>query len=127
MPDSPAEKGRKLFEKEEAEEQKIVKRFDPRMLVKDSSKVHKILDKVEGEILYYPLLFEDMEEIRNAPSDEERTRVILFKLLSRAYPGLTLEDIRNFPLMKATHLLEIIGKAEGFYGENGLFFQETKK
>ncbi len=127
MPESPAEKGRKLFEKEEAEEQKIVKRFDPRMLVKDSGRVHKIVDKVEGEILYYPLLFEDMEEIRNALSDEERTRVILFKLLSRAYSGLTLEDVRKFPLMKATHLLEIIGKAEGFYGESGLFFQQTNK
>jgi hypothetical protein len=95
--------------------------------VKDSGKVHKIVDKVEGEILYFPLLFEDMEEIRNAPSDEERTRVILFKLLSRAYPDLTLGDVRKFPLMKATHLLELIGRTEGFYGENSLFFQQTNK
>jgi len=124
---SPADVGRELFEKEEATEREAAKKFDPRALIKQSTTLHRIVDKQEGEILYYPVQLEDLDDISHATTDTERTQILLFKLLGKAYPGLTLESIKKMPVMKAAYILEVIGKVEGFYGESSGFFRTAKK
>ena len=124
---SPADVGRELFEKEEAAEREIAKKFDPLVIVKEATKLHRIVDKQEGEILYYPVCLEDLDDISHATTETERTQILLFKLLGKAYPKLKLEDIKKMPVMKAAYILEAIGKVEGFYGDNTVFFQRSKK
>ena len=114
MSKSPAEKGKELFEKEEEQERKAGKKFNPKLLAAETNKIHKVIDKEEGEILYYPLRVEDLDEIDKGTSNQERSRLILFKSLSRAYPDLTYEEVKKWPLVKATRILQLIAKAEGF-------------
>jgi hypothetical protein len=114
MSKSPAEKGKELFEKEDAADQVAGKKFNPKLLVEETSKRRKVVDKEEGEVFYYPLRLEDIDDIDKAQSNQDRSRMILFKMLNRAYPDLTLEDVKKFPLVKASRLLELIAKAEGF-------------
>lgn len=112
---SPAEVGRELFEKEDAAKREVAKKFDPKKLVEESGKMKTVYDEEYGEIKYYTLRMDDSEEISKVQSDEERTRLILHKFLAKAYPGLTLEDVKAFPLMKATRILRSIYEAEGFF------------
>ena len=112
---SPAEVGRELFEKEDAAKREIAKKFDPKRLVQESGKMKSVFDEEEGEIKYYTLRMDDSEEISKVQSDDERSRLILFKFLAKAYPGLTLDDVKAFPLIKATRIVRLIYEAEGFF------------
>jgi hypothetical protein len=119
---SPADVGRELFEKEEAADREIAKKYDPVAIIKKGTELHRIVDKQEGEILYYPIQLEDLDDIGRAKTEHERTQILLFKLLGRAYPELTLEAVKKMPLMKAAYILEVIGKVEGFYGDAASVF-----
>ena len=111
--ESPAETGKRLFEKEEADGRAAAKKFDPKMLAKKTGEKHMVLDGVE-EIYYYPLVLEDTADLSKAKTNEEYSTLMLFKMLEKAYPGLTLEDVKKFPMGKGARILQLLIEAEGF-------------
>jgi hypothetical protein len=112
-PEGPAERGKRLFEKEEADGRATAKKFDPKMLVKKATEKHMVLDG-EEEIYYYPLVLEDTADLSKAKTNEEYSTMMLFKMLEKAYPGLTLEDVKKFPMGKGARILQLLSEAEGF-------------
>lgn len=113
MSKTPAEVGKELFEKEEAEGRAVAKKFDPKLLVKKTSEKHMVLDGDE-EIYYYPLILEDTAELSKLATKEEYSTMMLFKMLEKAYPGLTLEDVKKFPMGKGARILQLLIEADGF-------------
>jgi len=111
--ESPAETGKRLFEKEEAEGRAAAKKFDPKMLVKKATEKHMIRDGDE-EIYYYPLVLEDTADLSKAKTNEEYSTLMLFKMLEKAYPELTLEDVKKFPMGKGARILQLLTEADGF-------------
>ena len=111
--ESPVETGKRLFEKEEAEGRAAAKKFDPKMLVKKATEKHMVLDGDE-EIYYYPLVLEDTADLSKAKTNEEYSTMMLFKMLEKAYPELTLEDVKKFPMGKGARILQLLTEAEGF-------------
>ena len=111
--ESPAETGKRLFEKEEAEGRAAAKKFDPKMLVKKTGEKHMVLDGDE-EIYYYPLVLEDTADLSKAKTNEEYSTLMLFKMLEKAYPELTLEDVKKFPMGKGARILQLLTEADGF-------------
>ena len=112
-PEGPAERGKRLFEKEEAEGRAAAKKFDPKMLVKKATEKHMVRDGDE-EIYYYPLVLEDTADLSKAKTNEEYSTLMLWKMLEKAYPELTLEDVKKFPMGKGARLLQLLTEAEGF-------------
>jgi len=112
-PESPAERGKRLFEKEEAEGRATAKKFDPKLLVKKATEKHMVLDGDE-EIYYYPLVLEDTADLSKAKTNEEYSTLMLWKMLEKAYPELTLEDVKKFPMSKGARILQLLSEAEGF-------------
>jgi hypothetical protein len=108
MSKSPAEKGRELFEKEEAADRETAKKFDPKDIMKKAAKVRTVMDSVLGEIKYTLLTTGDLFEINKIEDKEGRARAILFRLLRKAYPELKEEDIDEFPMEVTTRLLELL-------------------
>ena len=47
------------------------------------------------------------ESVRDAQNN-------LNKVLEKAYPGLTLEDVKKFPMGKGARILQLLTEAEGF-------------
>jgi hypothetical protein len=111
--ESPAETGRHLFEKEEADGRAAAKKFDPKMLVKRATEKHMVRDGDE-EIYYYPLVLEDTADLSKAKTNEEYSTLMLWKMLGKAYPELTLEDVKKFPMGKGARILQLLTEAEGF-------------
>jgi len=110
---SPAEVGKELFEKEEQKDRELAKKFDPKLLVKKASEKHMVLDGDE-EIYYYPLVLEDTADLSKLKTNEEYSTMMLWKMLEKAYPGLTLEDVKKFPMGKGARILQLLIEAEGF-------------
>jgi hypothetical protein len=88
------------------------KKFDPKELIREASKVRKIVDPELGEILYHQLRLIDMDEINKSTDPKERIAMVVFKYLGRAYPDLTLEDLKVMPLNTASRILDLINKDE---------------
>lgn len=115
MSKSPAEKGKELFEKEEEAERATAKIFNPKKLAQESSCEKTVFDKDLGEIKYHTLRMDELDDLDTSASDQERGRLLLFRLLRKAYPDLTLEDVRAFTAWKAGRILHLISEAEGFF------------
>ena len=113
MSKSPAEVGKELFEKEEQRDRELAKKFDPKMLVKKATEKHMVRDGDE-EIYYYPLVLEDTADLSKLKTTEEYSTMMLWKMLEKAYPGLTLEDVKKFPMGKGARILQLLSEAEGF-------------
>jgi len=113
MSKSPAEVGKELFEKEEQKDREVAKKFDPKLLVKKTAEKHMVLDGDE-EIYYYPLVLEDTAELSKLTTKEEYSTMMLFKMLEKAYPDLTLEDVKKFPMGKGSRILQLLIEADGF-------------
>jgi hypothetical protein len=99
------------YEKAKTQNKKL---FDPKELVKDSRKVRTTSDPELGIISYKPLTFGDLEEINKAGSNEEKSILALYKMLKKAYPDLTMDDVREFGLDTVQRLLKLIVGPNGF-------------
>jgi len=112
----PAEVGRELFEKEEAAEREIAKKFDPRRILEKARTIKIIKDPVLGELKYTVLAAKDFWELNKLPDEWERTRKTIFLLLHKAYPELKSEtDLDDFPPEEITRLCELIASPENFF------------
>jgi hypothetical protein len=113
---SPAEVGRELFEKEEAAEREIAKKFDPRQILEKAREIKTIKDPLLGEVKYTTLPAKDLWELNKISDEWERTRKMIFLLLHKAYPELKSEkDLDDFPAEELTRLCELIASPANFF------------
>jgi hypothetical protein len=90
--------------------------FDPKELLKKTEKIRKVEDPDFGIICYGPILSDDLTEINKEKTNEEKGLVMLWIALRKAYPELTLEDVKAFELKDYTKLMKaIFGDAVNFF------------
>jgi hypothetical protein len=104
----------------EKEVQRKARLFDPKKLVSKSSKVRVVEDQVLGKISYGPIVTEDLLEINRQETNEEKGFVMLWIALRKAYPDVTLEDVKAFALEDFTRLMKAI------FGDQ-VFLQQQQK
>ena len=115
MSKSPAETGRELFEKEEAAERQLAKKFDPKRILQKANEIRTLDDPVLGEIKYTILTTGDLFKLDKITDKEERARMTIFLLLHKAYPDMKEQDIDGFPGDTTTRLCELIASPENFF------------
>jgi len=103
---SVVERGRRVLEEHEQRKMEAAKKFNPKALV--SRELQTIYDPELGEIRFGQLTIADSLEIGRVKSDDERSLLVLYHMLRKAYPDLTLEDVKNFPVDVATRLMALI-------------------
>jgi hypothetical protein len=114
MPESPAERGKRVIEKGEAKEREIAKKFDPKEIIRKASELRTVFDSQLGEIKYTVLTTGDLFDLNKIENKDARARAMLFKLLHKAYPELKEEDIDRFPMDVATRLLNLLTNQTDF-------------
>jgi hypothetical protein len=95
-----------------SKEPQTIKMFDPKEFIREASKVRKIVDPELGEILYHQLRLIDMDDVNKPTDPRDKIAMVVFKYLGRAYPDLTLEDLKAMPLNTASRILDLINKDE---------------
>jgi hypothetical protein len=115
MTESPAEKGKRLFEKEEAVDIEAANKFDPKKILSKADEIRKIMDPILGEISYTVLTTGDVFEVNKIEDKEAKAKAILFRLLRKAYPDLKEGDIDRFPMDVTTRLLQLLMSDDIFF------------
>jgi hypothetical protein len=116
MKEGPAERGKRILERIDAEEREIAKKFDPVQLIEESEKIRVIKDPVLGDIKFTPLTTKDLFELSKVQGQYEQTTEIFYRLLRKAYPKLKgPDDIGKLPAQKLTRLSEILVAKENFF------------
>jgi hypothetical protein len=115
-----SEQFKKKMEQREAREreeiEKSAKLFDPKLLAQETDKKHSVTDDEGNVIYYFPLRIDESLEIGKMADDTQRSLEILFRMLHKAYPELTREEVHKFPMIKGARLLELMTTAQGFRG-----------
>jgi hypothetical protein len=100
---------------DEKEMQRKAKLFDPKKLVSKAAKIKVVEDKDLGTIQYGTIVSEDLIEINSYEMTEDKGFTMLWIALRKAYPDVTLEDVKAFPLEDFTRLMKaIFGNAVSF-------------
>ena len=101
--------------RQEASRKKRAKLFDPRNLVIKAKQLKTINDPEYGIITYGSITWDELQDInKESKSNDEKMFLILHKMLSKAYPDLTVEDIRNFPPQDITKLSSLLMEKDDF-------------
>jgi hypothetical protein len=90
------------------------KLFDPKKLVQDARKLVTVEDEELGIVNYGHLTTEDLLDIGKESGKEKRSMMIVQKMLSKAYPDVTLDDVLSMPFSASTRLLEIFSRDSDF-------------
>lgn len=85
--------------------------FDPKALIAED-KVRTVVDPELGTIKYSSLRLMDVEEVNKAATPMDRGAYLAWYYLKRAYPSLTLDNVKNMPLDKVAKILSLITKNE---------------
>ena len=115
MSEDPAERGRKLFEEEEKQDQETAKQFDPKSLVTKSNEIRKVYHPELGEIKYTVLTARDLFEINKVEDKDARARTIVSRMLKKANPDLKEEEINEWPQDDFTKVLETLMADKSFF------------
>jgi hypothetical protein len=101
---------------EEAQKRRLekAKLFDPKRLVEDAKKIVTVEDEELGIVNYGHLTTEDLLDIGKEARKEKRSMMIVQKMLSKAYPDITLDDVLNMPFSASTRLLELFSRDSDF-------------
>jgi hypothetical protein len=89
--------------------EKEVKMFDPKEFTAECRRVRTLEDE-DGTIRYTVFTVGDAIEISKVTDPGERSLMIVFLMLKKANPGLTLEDVRAWPAMGFHRILQKLAK-----------------
>jgi hypothetical protein len=113
MEDKTKEYARKL-EKFEAEKAEKAKAFNITDLVASAKTLRKVEVEGVGEVQYGVLTLRDSTVLAKAESNEQRSSMMLWLMLRKAYPTLKLEDVEDLPMDVAAKILTAISRDMGF-------------
>lgn len=109
------EKLEEIEAKQEEERRKNAKLFNIDDILADSEKVKEVyIPGYEIKVRYKELAISDSTEIRAAKDNDERTYLILYKMLNKADPSVTLEKVQKLPLLLASAIIAKIVGTENF-------------
>jgi hypothetical protein len=104
---------------------KKAKLFDPKQLVTKAAQIKTMTDSELGVISFGTVVTEELVEINKLATPEEKGVFMLYLALHKAYPDITLEDVKAFSLEDFTKLMKLIFGSQVFFpnqkpSENGL-------
>ncbi len=109
-----AEDKRSKLEREadeyEEKEKAAGRMFDPKVLFERAQKLHVVDDPVLGLVKYGELTFDDSFELDSIKDATERTYAVVYRMLKKAYPDVTLEMVKKMPLFEANALMDVLLK-----------------
>jgi hypothetical protein len=72
-----------------------------------------------GEIQYGVLTLADSLELSKYKNSEEKSAATIWLMLRKAYPELTLEDVKSLPLNAAAKIMTALTEDMGFLSRTG--------
>ena len=84
--------------------------FDPIKTLADSNAIKEIYDELFGVIKYGSLTYKENKAIKAITDMEDRTTNMVFLMLKKAYPELTLADVEAWGFEKVARMSFLIGK-----------------
>jgi len=106
----------KKLEKYEQEKAEKASKFDVKALIQSSQQLRSVEVEGLGVIQYGVLTLKDSLELSKYQTNEERSAAMIWLMLRKAYPELTLEDVKSLPLDVAANIMTALAKDSGFLG-----------
>ena len=103
----------RIAEHDEAERAKA-RIFDPQRLLERAAKIHEYNHSVLGLLRFGELTFEDAFEIDKCKTDVEKTEVVAWLMLRKAYPALPRDFLKRMPLIESALLIDFLTKQPAF-------------
>jgi hypothetical protein len=88
--------------------------FDPKQLIQRAGKIHEIKHPVLGLLRYGELTFEDSFEINKCATDIEKTEMVAYLMMSKAYPEIPRDFMKQMPLVEGAALIDFLTKQPAF-------------
>ncbi len=82
--------------------------FDPIQLLERAGTIHEIVHPVLGKVRFGELTFEDGFEINKCKSDVERTELVAWLMMRKAYPTLPRDFLKRMPLIEGAALIDYL-------------------
>jgi hypothetical protein len=111
---SKVEEYAKKLEQYEAEKAEKAAKFDVKALIQSSQQIHSVNVEGLGVVQYGVLTLKDTLELAKYASAEEKSAATIWLMLRKAYPDLTLEDVKNMPLDVAAKIMTALNRDMGF-------------
>ena len=84
--------------------------FDPKLLIERAANIHEVVHPVLGLLRYGELTFEDSFEINKCKTDVEKTELVAWLMMSKAYPELPKDFLKHMPLIEGAALIDYLTK-----------------
>ncbi len=99
-----------------ARKEAAIKIFDPQKLIERADKIHEVNHPILGLVRYGELTYEDAFELDKlkGKSDKEKTEMIVYWMLKKAYPDIPRDFLKRMPLIEAAALLDFLTKQPAF-------------
>ena len=88
--------------------------FDPMKLMERASKIHSVDHPTLGQLRYGELTFRDAFEIDKCKTDAEKTECVAYLMMSKAYPDLPRDFLKEMPLIESAALIRFLTNQPGF-------------
>jgi hypothetical protein len=102
-----AEYEAKIAEHEQRQKTKA-KVFDPKQLIARGDRVNVVEHPVLGLLKFGELTFEDAFEIEKCKTDVEKTEVVAWLMMRKAYPDLPRDFLKRMPLIESAALIDFL-------------------
>jgi hypothetical protein len=103
----------KIAEHDEAQKAKG-RIFDPQLLIHRAGQIHEVEHPVLGLLLYGELTFADSFEINKCKTDVEKTEMVAYLMLSKAYPDIPRDFLKRMPLVEGAALIDFLTQQPAF-------------
>ena len=99
---------------EDARREAAARAFDPRLLMERAGKIHEVDHPILGTLRFGELTFEDSFEINKCKTDVEKTELVAYLMMSKAYPGIPKDFLKRMPLIEGAALIDFLTKQPVF-------------
>jgi hypothetical protein len=103
----------KIAEHDEAQKAKG-RIFDPQLLMQRAGQIHEVEHPVLGLLRFGELTFEDSFEINKCATDVEKTEMVAYLMLSKAYSEIPRDFLKRMPLVEGAALIDFLTKQPAF-------------
>ena len=90
------------------------KLFDVQQLLERAATIREVEVPGLGRVRFGELTFEDSFEINNCKTDVEKTEMVAYLMLRKAYPGIPCDFLKRMPLVEGAALIDFLTKQPAF-------------
>ena len=115
------EKWNRFKGQSDAEDQKQVARqgslskfFDIQQLLERTATIREVEVPGLGRVRFGELTLEDSFEINKCNTDVEKTEIVAYLMLSKAYPDVPRDFLKRMPLVEGAALIDFLTKQPAF-------------